>query len=320
MLEAAANPAQQQRAVAVLGRLGDVRAVDPLLKLFDVRQAKPALSAEIVRALGRLRDARVVDPLVAAWDYLNSLSLRMGRSELPAHLQVMRAEIIEALGEIGDPRSSQTVLAALADEDPLVVARAAEAAGRLKERRAYEPLVELLNRGGAEGQAAYEALGELKDDRALSILEKNIKSEDMAVEVQAAYALAKMGKKQGEERMRKFMESGSKESPSGVLAAYYMAKLDKEDGIDYLLAVLKNKDGALRAAAAEALGKAGNRKAILPLTELLGKLDPPLKVIVARGMGQLGGSRAVSALGKLKDDPDYDVRAAARLSLDGLGE
>lgn len=319
-LEAAPGAAQQQRAVAVLGRLGDARAVEPLLKLFDIRNAKPALSGEIVRALGRLGDARAVEPLTAAWDYLNSLSLRMGRSELPAHLQIMRADIIEALGLVGERQAARLVLEALADEDFLVVARAAEAAGRLKERKALEPLIELLNHGGGVRQAAYEALGELKDERALAVLEKNLKNEDALVQAQAAYALAKMGKKQAEERLRAISEPGSRQSRAGVLAAYYLAKLDEQDGVDYLIAVLKAKDGALRASAVEALGKTGNRKAAAPLAEQLDALDAPLKVIAARGLGQLGGGRAVDALEKLQNDPDYDVRAAARLSLDGLGE
>lgn len=304
--------------INALGHSESSRAGEALLSLFDVRKGSPRQSAAIVGALGLLKEEKAVEPLITAWDYLDSLRLR---AELPGQLQTLRAAIIEALGRIKDKRAEPLVLRALSDEDGLVVQRAAEAAGRLSVRKAFEPLVELLARGGDIAQSAYEALGEMKDERADAALTRGLKGEDLFVRASAAYALARLGKKAGEDTLRKIMRDQAKETSAGVLAAYYMVKLDDSAGFDYLFVVLKMKESPLRAKAALALGKAGNLRAVLPLIECLkDSEDADLRLLAARGLGQLGGTRAVLALNRAKDDRDSAVRAAARMALNDLGE
>ena len=72
----------------------------------------------------------------------------------------MRRHAAEALGKIGDPRSLDPLIHALADEDWLVRRNAAESLARFKDSRAIDPLVPLLEdenemvRDTAEGALA----------------------------------------------------------------------------------------------------------------------------------------------------------------------
>jgi HEAT repeat protein len=84
----------------VLGRIGDVRAVGPLIAaLRDENEVRHVRKAA-VEALGRIGDARAVAPLAAA--------LKDGESW-------QRKAASQALGRIGDARAVEPLLAALGD-------------------------------------------------------------------------------------------------------------------------------------------------------------------------------------------------------------
>lgn len=311
---------EQLRVVAALGKSGRREAVEPLLSLFDIRKASPRLSAGIVKALGPLGDERAVETLIGAWDYLNSLRLQM--EELPGPLQVLRASLIESLGMIGGKRAVSVLHDALEDGDSLVVRKAAWGLGRLRDKSAVESLIALLPRGGDAAQSAFEALGEIGDARAVSRLGQEIGGEDALVQAQAAYALARIVGKDsgGMHHLEKMAADERLEPKARLLAAYYLAKLDKREGLDYLLSLLKGGQGSMRLLAAETLGKSGNPRAVLPLAEAADSSDASLRLLVARSLGQLGGARAVYALRKLEGDGNPTVKAAARAALEELGE
>lgn len=308
---------EKVRVIEALGRSGKRKAVKPLLELLDVRGGSPRVNAAVVRALGKLGDLEAAEPLAGAWAQLNILRREMG--EFPGQLETMRADVVEALGWIGGPRAGAVLGDALRDEDTLVVQKAAWGLGRLRERKAVEPLIQILPRGGDMAQAAYEALGELGDKSAAGALEPALRSEDFLTQAQAAYALAKLGKG-GEKHLEKLVQSKTVEGRARVLAAYYQVKLDEGSGLDYLIDALKTGDASTRLLAAEALGKAGSRKAVLPLEQALDGGDAMLRLLVARSLGQLGGGRALHVLARLADDVDPTVRAAARMALTDLGE
>jgi hypothetical protein len=93
----------------------------------------------------------------------------------------------------------------LTDEDPAVRSAAAEALGKIGDRRAVEPLIEVLAQDGAyeARQAAAAALGLLKESRAIWVLVATLKLRDesgperqealQALQQQAQRALQKIG-------------------------------------------------------------------------------------------------------------------------------
>ncbi|RMF83541.1 MAG: NACHT domain-containing protein, partial [Nitrospirae bacterium] len=88
-----------RRAAEALGKLGDPRAVEPLLQaLGDESRGVRRAAAE---ALGKLGDPRAVEPLLQA---------------LGDRYSDVRLAAAEALGKLGDPRAVEPLLQALRDE------------------------------------------------------------------------------------------------------------------------------------------------------------------------------------------------------------
>lgn len=312
---------QQIPIIRTLGRSANPEAVEPLLRIFDIQKANQRVSAAVIEALGKLKDGRAVDPLIAAWDYLNSLKLQLG-GDMPAHLQVMRAGIIESLGEIGAEKASPILLDALGDADALVVERAARALGKAKDKRALDGLIALLGKGGNLAQAGYEALAEIGDARSLSHVERGLSHEDMAVRLQAAYAIARIGKsdQDGEYLLIQVLGNDRENPRTRILAAYYLTKLNSRAGLSYLVDVLERGAAQNRLLAAEALGKSRHKRAAVYLAESVYSSDPQLRTIIARALGHVGGPRAVAALRYLTEDGNAAVKSAARQTLAELGE
>jgi HEAT repeat protein len=99
-------------AAEIIGRLGDARAVEPLIVVLENReQGDPACSQAAAEALGRIGDARAVEPLAAA------LADDKARDNT-------RGAAAEALGRIGDARAVGPLVAAL-EADVWLVRRAA---------------------------------------------------------------------------------------------------------------------------------------------------------------------------------------------------
>lgn len=305
------------RLAPALGRMKDKKAVDALLAAFDIRRANPRETAAVVGALGRAGDPRAVEELAGAEDYLRSMSLQLG--DLPAHLQAVRVAILEALGRLGGDQAVSILEESVNDKDPRVVEEAVRGLGRLQIKDVVPALQQLAARGDMT-QTVFEALGAIGDKRALSTLEQGLASPDKFVNVEAAYALAVLGRKDMVARLEGFLKNDPGSEKVGILAAYYLTKLDRTSGLDHLVGLMKKPDAGFAVLAADALGKSGNPRAVLPLVEALKTDDSSVRLSVARGLGLLGGPRAQSALKKLRQDANPGVHNAALISLAELGE
>jgi HEAT repeat protein len=145
----------RQAAAEVLGKIGDPRAVEPLIAA--LKDAEWRVRAAAAYALGKIKDPRAVEPLIAA---LKNES---------------RAAAAYALGEIKDPRAVEPLIAALKDKD--VRASAAEALGKIGDPRAVEPLIDALQdkewfvrRTAAEALISIYRRGGLEDKTKTKIL------------------------------------------------------------------------------------------------------------------------------------------------------
>lgn len=315
----AAKGQDRIRLAAALGNMKEKKTTDALIQAFDIKRGDPRESAAYVDALGISGDPRAVEPLAAAWDYLHSMILQLG--ELPGHLQVLRWKILEALSRLGGDAAVRILSEALNDSDQRVVEEAVRGLGRLEHKPAVPALQQLAS--GATGnllQAVLEALGDIGDKRAFSTLDQAANNPDKYIEVQAAYALAKLGRKEALPRLQGFLVGDPAEEKVGLLAAYYLVKLDKDAGLAHLEKMMKKTDSPLAPLAAEALGKTDNPRAVMVLVEAAKSSDAGTRLSIARSLTRLGGGRAVSALKKLKTDTNPGVRSAAINGLADLGE
>ena len=302
-----------------LGHAQEKKATDALLLAFDIKRGEPKESVAYVNALGLSGDARAVAPLAAAWDYLRYMSLQM--VDLPGALHTVRWKILEALGRLGGSQAVTILMDAINDKDPRVAEEAVRGLGRLQVKDAVPALQQFA--GGANGsvlQAVLEALGDIGDKRAFPTLEQALAKPDKFIEIQAHYGLSMLGKKDSIGLLQDFLKNDPGEERVGLMAAYYLVKLDHTKGFQHLEKMMKKPDSPLAPQAAEALGKSGNPRAVLVLTEASKAPDNSVRLAVARALGRLGGPRAISTLRKMREDPFLGVQSAAYASLIEVGE
>lgn len=113
------NPIVRQIAADLLGGLGDQRAIEPLLARLD--DGKILVKLWAVTSLGKLRAVRAFDPLCRLLENADSSTLCY--------------TVIEALGNLGDPRAIRYILPYQEDEDRHIQTRAHDALKKLN----YQP-------------------------------------------------------------------------------------------------------------------------------------------------------------------------------------
>ncbi len=284
-------------AAATLGALGDRRVVPALLRLLD--ESSPDPRAFVVDTLGRLGDP-------AALPALARLARRISRDDVARHATL-------ALGALGTPEAVDALLAlareppgaddvrvGLERAGPAAVPRlcrevatgsptsarlAAEALGRLGDRRATSALVAAVGRGTVARVAALEALARLADPAALPAL-AHAATEGEAPELR-------------------------------VLALDALEATGDERALVVLPRALLDASPTVRARAARLAGKLGGSAQAAALVNRLGDGD----VVVRREAA--GALARLPALPTDLGHPLVDMIAAAPLdapSLDALGD
>lgn len=148
-------------AAELLGRVGNAKAVAPLLDTVSATRAEDADVREIaLRALARIADPRAVEPLVQAlrssraWltPRIADILARHGDEAVAPMLELLdeggrhhaRAWAASVLGEVRAHRAFPSLIRALGDPDDEVRAKASGALGKLGDRRAIPYLLEHL--------------------------------------------------------------------------------------------------------------------------------------------------------------------------------
>ncbi|UCG52682.1 MAG: HEAT repeat domain-containing protein [Candidatus Latescibacterota bacterium] len=123
-----------------LGEAGPV-AVRPLLK--GLKSRDESVRCGCAEALGKIGDNRAVEPLIKKLKDRGRYEIREGFT--PVGGETVAACAADALGDIGDRRAVEPLLKLLVDRDPSHREAAAGALGKIKDERAVGPLVERVN-------------------------------------------------------------------------------------------------------------------------------------------------------------------------------
>ena len=157
-----------------LTRKGDVAGLIKALDHEDTNVIYPA--GQALRTLG----VAAVEPMIAA----------LGRPGDPR----TRGLLALALGDSGDQRAFEPLVAALRDESEDLRGPAAMALGRFGDPRAFEPLLAVLGDADAGVRAAVvTSLGQIGDPRALEPLATALAKDESLVQGWAASALRNLG-------------------------------------------------------------------------------------------------------------------------------
>jgi len=351
--------------VKVLGQLGNVRAVEPLIGALrdnDVRQAaiealvqigtsalEPLIYAlgddELVRAaaeaLGHLGDIRAVDPLIRA---------------LRDEKWYVREIVAEALGRIGAPRAVEPLIHALGDNNTSMDVKraAAEALGKLGDDRAIMPLIRAMRGVGIPwmshmehdsvkalvqiGPSAIEplifALGHNLDSfqvkaainglvqlcpPAIEPLIRALEDDDKYIRHRAAIVLGQSGDIRAVEQL--IHSLGDKYMPLRCAAAEALGQLGDTRAVDPLIYALEDEHyWPMVRDATKALGQLGDPRAFEPLIRILGEYDHSRSRYAAEALGQLGDTRAVEPLIQTLENEDFQLDFEAAKALGQLGD
>jgi HEAT repeat protein len=285
----------RQAAAETLGKLGDPRAVKPLIAALKDENAEVRQAA--AEALGEIGDPHAVEPLIAV--------LKDENAEV-------RQAAAEALGEIGDSHVVEPLIASLGDKDINVRRAATDALVEIGQ--SVQPLISALgDELSAVCEAVARALGEIGDPRAVQPL------------------IGALGQSSFVHRAA----FGKHRDPDAIVrraAAEALGKIGDPRAVQPLIGALgqssfvrravsgkhRDSDAVVRRAAAWALGELADPRAVEPLISALGDEASAVREAAARALGEIGDPRAVQPLIGALDDEDWDVRRTAAKSLNKI--
>ena len=305
------QPVARRAAIVALGRFGDRRATPALLETF--RNGPVDEAGLAAAALEEIGDPAAVEPLSAALE-------RSERSE--AH-----DEAGAALAKLARPSDVDRLARLARDTRAKGAPSAARALGGIRTPEAHRTLVELCGAGAPKTRAAAcAALAEVPGGEAIAALEKALG--DASEDVRWSALRALFGRKQRTETLaglrralrsphfdvarsaaqryferdasaargeiRALAGDASVALPTRVAVALAICKDKDAATTDVLLSGLEDKDPNTRTAAAEALGKLREPRAVPLLVALL--QDDEVAQAAAFSLGQIGDSAAVPAL------------------------
>jgi HEAT repeat protein len=239
------------------------------------------------------------------------------------HTQVREAAA-QALGEIGDPRAINALIAALPDKSirPAVV----EALGKFKDASILEPLVNALkDTNQAVTGAAASALGRLSTrpqndalrTRAVQLLIVALKDSSSAVRSQAAELLGTLHSPHSVEPLVATLKDSI--GSVRISAARALGLIGDSRGILPLINAFRvNKIGSEHEAVKDALITIGS-PAVDPLITALSDVDVDVRQPVVHVLAQLGDPRSIQPLIESLHDSNIYVRKDAAEALDRLG-
>jgi HEAT repeat protein len=126
--------------IVALGQLGEP-AVKPLIK--GLKSGDVSVRCGCAEALGKIGDARAVDPLIKGLKDRTEYQVRQDYKMI--YSQSMRTSCAKALGDIGDERAVKPLIKMLKDQDPSHREAAMWALAKIGDERAIEPLIERVN-------------------------------------------------------------------------------------------------------------------------------------------------------------------------------
>src|SRR6266581_125638 len=250
-----------------------------------------ATREEAAQALIKLADPAATDALIEALIPMRGDTIKECRDGAVEDFVTICTPAVERL------------IAALRDERWRVREGAAKALGLLKDKRAVDPLIAALrDRDGSVRTIAAEALGRIGDPKATKGLMALFKDTSKLVRVAATIALTQIGEPtvapliEGLKDENFQVRLHSVQALGGITSDYPTGRSWLRDSrpVPPLIALLKDKDRAVREDAAIALGMIGDPSAVPALIEAM--QDGAVRVRAIMALGMIADPRSVEPL------------------------
>lgn len=348
------NPMIQHAAIISLGRFGRPEAIDEIIKPKILKSPVGNIRWAAVAAIGKLGDYRVIDCLLKSvedpeWivrtqaltelkskvqDIIDHKNVRLSR--ILVHMFSLDNEeiinlAIEGFQELG-VESLRLLHEALNNSLANIRANAARALGKLRCPQSTPYLLELLkDEDGRVRASAAEALGLIQDKASIEALVLMIQDNVEKVQEQAVAAIARFGRQATIPLLNALSREKDKFSQRALLRC--LGLISDPKSAPAIISCLRNSYFVVRQAAVVALVRFGPSvtKLLVPRLsynladieklkkDALDKEHPELQLRAIKALGGLEDHRAVKLLKQLVEEslPDVQEAAASALSLIG---
>lgn len=217
----------------------------------------------------------------------------------------------------------------LNSSDSDTTARAAEALGEIRDERAIKPLIYTLKNAEDSNvkQKAAEAVAKTGNANvALPPLIDALKHDDWTVRYRAAQAIGTLGDPRATPALIRLLDDPVKDVRKN--AAWALGEVGDQRGVEPLIRTVKNDESSdVRGEAKQAVIKLGT-KSVNPLIQTLEDEDAETRYFAAKALGDVGSARGTPRELRQKiaiplissfKDNNADVRLMATESLDSMG-
>lgn len=290
-----------------------------------------AMLLNIAGFLAKMGDKRAIDPLIKSLNYSNEFrcgfaignDARENGGYVPifAGLKVneTRLAVVEALNKLTGSSAVELLFNILRQPNHPLRPDAAKALGNLGELSQLRLINALKDEDSFVRQSATEALGNIGDEQALPALIKALDDEDDKVRLSAIESLRWIDNKKAVEPLMHQLRDSNWQVREAAIRA--LGGLRDDRAIKPLTDMLKDENSQVREQAVSALGKFEGNQDVELIIELLKDRDCKVRQETAYMLGQVGDVRAVEPLiSALLNDSDLLVREFAVEALNKFGD
>ncbi len=341
------NEDKRRWAVQMIGKSGEKRGIPYLINLLSDKNVaiQEAVADALIKIDGKEVAKKLVPLLRSEEASLRNISIEIleeiGEEAIDTLVSLLRDKdhdirkfACDSLGDIASPKATPYLITVLNDVNINVACAAAEALGKIGNKRAIEPLTKALEGNIWLICSCAEALGRIGDKRVVESLMSIPSSENTLVLFSVIKALGQIG----DGRAIDFLLSLSKSETLKGAATEAIAQIVEKQGkvidklkkldLSFLLELLESKSTSIRKAAAFLLSKVKYRKAIPSLIKFLSDKEEEIRevgikalILIDPHLGYLPSEKneeVMELLESLVYDNDEEVRNAANEALKRL--
>jgi HEAT repeat protein len=222
----------------------------------------------------------------------------------------LKIDVIKILGQIGNGRAIEPLLAILNDPNARVRRAIIIALTKIKSERVVEPFLAMLNDPIADvRQELVVALGQIGNERAVGPLSTMLHDPDAGVQQAVVNALGKINNELTVGPLLDRLNGANALLRRQLVVT--LGQTGSERVVEPLLGMLNGADAELRRELVFALGQIGSERAVEPLLGMLNGADAELRRELVFALGQIGSERVVEPLLTLLHDADLGTQRAA---------
>ncbi len=259
-------------AVRALGKIGDPKAVDPLVKYLTDEFAQD-ISHDIFRALISIKDEAAVDILIKLLKDSDDLLRKriaglLGDVDHPKAVEVLTNTLLDknadvrisaagSLVKVGDPKNILVPLALLLkDQDQEVRAEVTGLFAQIDDPKVIEHLLPMLKDPVRNvRKKAAEVLGKLQTSEAVDPLLELLKESDEFVQCEVIKSLGKIGDKKALEPLYAIIEDIKKEVYTRITAIHAVTRIGGPEILEVLKKSIESNEKEIILSAMVALEK-----------------------------------------------------------------